>query len=216
MKRRNIYLIFILIGIILAAAVGPILGIVFSQVRVDQGPKKISDDSMIGFSERYSKGFSLSQDQTCHIEFSNYYPNTTVYLIILTKSEYGYYNSVNGSSPTSGQSFIVFLRQTGSSPTVYSGVTSLTIAWDGSTYGNYVYIEFRGVNRVSIPGSYYVVVRGQNNFAGNNEVRFNIKISIDGPGNFLQNIMILSGITLISITGLIWAADIIKRNLGER
>jgi hypothetical protein len=92
----------------------------------------------------------------------------------------------------------------------------MTLAWSGSTYGNFVSIEFRGYNRISIPGTYYVVVRGENAFAGNDNVRFNIKVAIDGPGKSLQDLMNLVGIILISVVGVIWVASFIKKILGGR
>jgi hypothetical protein len=111
MQKTKLYPILIVIGLILIFIVGPIFRTFLSQITLDQGPKQITDESMTGFKERYSKGFSLSYDQTCHIEFSNYYPNVTAYLIILTKNEFDYYNSLNGSSPTTGEPFILFRRQ---------------------------------------------------------------------------------------------------------
>jgi hypothetical protein len=134
----------------------------------------------------------------------------------LTKNEFGYYNSLNGSNPTTGEPFILFRRQTGSGPIVYSGLNSYTISWSGSTYGNFVSIEFRGNNRISIPGNYYVVVRGENAFAGNDDVRFNINVAVDGPGKLIQDWSIIIGVVLISIVGLIWVASFIKKTLGGR
>lgn len=215
MKKTKIYLLFVIIGIILASIVGPIFGVSLSQLTIDKGRKLIKETSMIGFAESYSKQFRLDTDQTCHIEFSNYYANISADIMILTKNQYDYYYNVNGSNPFAGEQFILLERQTGSFPIIHY-LTSYEIAWDGSTYGNNVDIEFRGDGRTSIPGVYYVVVRGTNDFVENDEVQFYIKISIDGPGKAIQEVLILIGILMVIIVSLIWIYNSIKGKKGER
>ncbi|MBD3196289.1 MAG: hypothetical protein GF317_14620 [Candidatus Lokiarchaeota archaeon] len=210
-------MITIVIGILLISVGAPLFEALLSKLTLDSGTKIISEDSMTTFSERYSQPFTLQTDQTCYIEFSNYSPNVTVYLFILTKNEYDYYKTLDGSNPTSGENFILYRRLVGSGPIVTTGLTSVTIAWSGSTYGNYVFLEFRGNNLYSIPGEYYVMVRGTNAFGGNENVQFNIVVRVDGPGDMLANLIVIAGILVISIVGLIWLYSIFyNKDGGEK
>lgn len=216
MNKTKIFIIFIIIGIVLGFVVGPILGVALSKAPKDKGVQVISEESDTNFAERYAQSFRLKRGQTCYVRFSNYYPNITVDLIILTKSDYDNYYEINGTLPTTGENFILSDGDLGdSSPTIHT-LTSYDISPSGGTYGSDVLIDFRGNGMSSIPGDYYVVVEGENSYAGNDEVRFYISISIDGPGERIQNIMMIIGIVIIAVAVLIWIYFMLKPKEGER
>ncbi|MFO7796220.1 MAG: hypothetical protein ACQERB_05565 [Promethearchaeati archaeon] len=218
MKKSKIFIIFIIIGLILAFVIGPIFGTTLSKITNDSGTQTISEESDSHFAERYAQPFRLKKDQTCYIRFSNFYPNITVELIILTKNSYHTYYESNGTSPDTGLTFILLDNDLGEEyyNTLYYSLTSYNIPPSGGTYGNNVRIEFRGNGISSWPGEYYIVVEGFNSYGENDEVKFDINVAVDGPGDTVQNIMMIIGIIIVAIVAVIWVYSILKPKEGER
>ena len=174
----------------------------------------------------YSKEFTLGQDQTCHITFKNNYENVTVFLKIFS---IGVYDQLVADNDTSGtgsslygtgltmRKYIRSMYQDISDVGLQSSVTILTISWDDSETSEEA--DFKGNNLQSVPGTYVVVVYGWNEDSvntDNDEITFDLTITVDGPGQILFEIFLLSGVVLITAVLVFLFYSFIKRETGGR
>lgn len=213
-KLLNIVLI-IAIGLLIA---GPIIGFATEKVNIDTRTnheiEELSDDEI---QSAYSTNpFRLSLNQKIAIKLSVYTPNTTVHLKILDAFTFAEEYAAN-SDPTglSGLNFIYSTFAWGQSPsTSTTGATSVTIN-DQGVY----YIEFAGarsgINLISIPGSYVVIVYGTNT-SPETTVVFNITIKKDGPGGFLGTLFVTIGIIVLVCYALLLAYNYLNNLRRER
>ncbi len=211
-------MIILVVGIVFLV-LAPILGFTTEKTTVlEKRPKTIGEDSSAGLKESYAFGFSLTSGQKARIEFSVYYANVTATLKILGKGYYDQQLALN-SSPggITGLDFIYSQFVWGQSPSSNTGSTnSRTVMYNG-----YWYIEFAGDTNgdylISIPGSYVVVVYGDNDGPpANINVLFNIAIKIDGPGEMLEKIFYYIGTGVILVAVLFISFGYYKKFKGGR
>jgi len=194
---RKISNIVLIIGIGLLVA-GPILGVLTDKVTLCSGnPKTIDELSSSEIQEAFNCNFRLKRNQKIIIKISVYFENITVQLKIIDRLTYDQEYEAN-SDPTvlPGESFVHSTFTWGESPgSSTSGASSVTLTEQEEDY-----IEFAGDisgdNLISLPGSYTVIVYGDNSGSGT-DVYFNIAVKIDGPGDFLGSLFVTIGIIVI-------------------
>lgn len=215
-KKSKLFLIISIVLLVL----GPILGVSFDKVTlVDQKAVIISDDSYTNITVAYDFQLEIQKDQKLIIEFSVHYLNVTAYLKICGKGYYdAEYLAETHPHDLNGEDFVYSEFIYGRSPSAYPSVATSTdevfIEEDG-----YYYIEFAGAtfigysNLRSIPGPYVIVIYGENN--GGDDVKFDLIIKIDGPGELLELIFILIGIiALVAIILLLSYSYLRKTRRG--
>ena len=209
----NKYKIFALISVIIIA-LGPIFGITLNKITLFDNNVLISTDSNSNIQKAFAYPFTISNDQKLSIEFSVNTRNVSATLKIFARPAYDTYNSVNTTDPGSqtGESFTYSEFGYGQNPASLTGsTTSRSISESG-----YWYCEFAGDTSgdylVSRPGSYVLVVYGYNSQAPTwTNVTFNIKLRIDGPGQFLGGLFITIGVSALVATMILAALSYLKK-----
>ena len=200
MVKKKISIIFI-VGVALLIA-APILGYFLDKtVLYERKPKVIDEDSDSNLQDAFAYPFSVRRDQKITIGFSVYYANVSATLKILGKGYYDQQYALNSTLPDdlNGQDFVYSQFVWGQSPSSYTNSDDER----SITYNGYWYIEFAGDTSgdylISIPGSYVVVVYGDNDGPpADTDVLFNIVIKIDGPGDLLEEIFYYLGAGVIA------------------
>ena len=214
LKKKTAYVI---IGIGIACLVlGPLFGILFDKVTMFEGkPQLIHEDSSSGLTKAFGYPVTLSKDQKLIVEIAEFYPNSLVTIKIVAKSVYNQAYSLN-STPggISGLQFVYSEFGWGSSP---SGSTNGASSLSLPSSGIYFYIEFMGDRTgdslISWPGDYYVIVYGSNSGPpSDTNVSFDITIKVDGPGQTLNNLLILAGAFIIVIYVMAVLISVLKAN----
>ena len=221
MVKTNIFLnkkiAYIILGIgVIFLILGPIFGTAFDKMTIyDSKTEIIQEDSADGMTEAFAYPVTLSKDQKLIIEISDFYPNSTITIRILSKSAYLRAYSLNSTTnETTGLEFVYSQFGYGTYPAGSTyGANSLTLPADGI----YFYIEFMGDRNfdslISWPGDYYVVVYGSNSGpASDLNVLFDIQIKVDGPGETLYNFFILIGVLIILIYLMVALISVLKAN----
>jgi hypothetical protein len=216
--RKKITAIILIVGIAFLV-LAPILGYTLDKTTLtDRRPATIQEDSSAGLTEAYAYRFSLKSDQKARIEFSVYYANVTATLKIFGRGYFDQQLALNNTpGGMSGLDLIYSQFVWGQTPSSFTGsATSRTI-----TYNGYWYIEFAGDTNgdylISIPGSYVVVVYGNNDGpAANINVKFNIVIKIDGPGDLLERYFYYIGAGVILAAILFVSFGYYKKFKGGR
>ena len=218
MVKKKISIIFI-VGVALLIT-APILGYFLDKtVLYERKPYVIDEDSDNSLQSAFAYPFSIRRDQKITIGFSVYYANVTATLKILGKGYYNQQYDLNSTLPDdlNGQDFVYSQFVWGQSPSTY------TYSDDerSITYNGYWYIEFAGDTSgdylISIPGSYVVVVYGDNDGPPQNtDVLFNIVIKIDGPGDLLEEIFYYLGAGVIAALVLFISYSYYKKFKGGR
>jgi len=214
LKKKTAYFI---IGIgIICLVLGPLLGILFDKTSIYEGkPQLIQEASSSGMTNAFAKPVTLTKDQKLIVEISEFYPNSSVTIKIIAKSAYDRAYSLD-SAPggVSGLEFVYSEFGWGSSPagSTYGG-SSLSLP----SSGIYFYIEFMGDrvgdSLVSWPGDYYVIVYGSNSGPPSvTSVYFDITIKADGPGETLNNLLILLGLLIIVVYVMAVLVSVLKAN----
>jgi len=210
MEKKALIKIILIIGIGLIIA-GPIIG--YATDKVILVPKKAheipetSDDEL---RDAYAKEFTLTKNQKAVISFSVFTPNITARLKIFNQYYYeAEYDSNSDPTGLSGEDFIYSTFIIGQSPST-SGATSITITEQGE-----VYIEFtgarNGINLISLPGRYVVVVYGVNSDPANDNVYFNLGLKVDGPGGILSSIFVIAGIIILLCYALLLSYNYLNK-----
>ncbi len=218
MVKKKISMIILIVGVALLIT-APILGYFLDKtVLRKKKPVVIDEDSDDGLKSAFAHPFSIRKDQKITIEFSVYYANVTATLKILGKGYYDQQYALN-STPggLTGQDFVYSQFVWGQSPSTYT-------SWDNErsiTYNGYWYIEFAGDTSgnylISIPGSYVIVVYGDNDGPpADTDVSFNIGIKIDGPGDFLEELFYYLGAGVIAVLVLFISYSYYKKFKGGR
>ena len=214
LKKKTAYII---IGISIGCLIlGPIMGILFDKMTIyEMKPELIQEDSNSGLTEAFAHPVTLSKDQKLIIEISEFYPNTSVTIKIIAKSTYNQAYSLN-STPASipGLQFVYSAFGWGSSP---SGSTDGDSLLSLPSNGIYFYIEFMGSrygdSLISWPGDYFVIVYGSNSGpASVTDVYFDINIKVDGPGETLNNLLIIVGALILFAYAALALVSILKAN----
>lgn len=216
MVKKKISIIFI-VGVALLIT-APILGYFLDKtVLYERKPVVIDEDSDDGLKSAFAYPFSIRKDQKITIGFSVYYANVTATLKILGKGYYDQQYALN-STPggLTGQDFVYSQFVWGQSiPSAYTYSGDET----SITYNGYWYIEFAGDTSgsylISIPGSYVIVVYGDND-GPETDVKFNIVIKIDGPGDLLEEIFYYLGAGVIAALVLFISYSYYKKFKGGR
>jgi len=218
MRRKKISMIILIIGIAFLV-LAPILGYSFDKTTLtDRSPATIREDSSAGLTRAFAFGISLGSGQIARMEFSVYYANVTATLKIFGRGYYDQQKALNNSpGGMTGLDFIYSQFVYGQSPSTFTGSTSSRTI----TYNGYWYIEFAGDTSgdylISIPGSYVVVVYGNNDGpAANTAVSFNIMIKIDGPGDWLARIFYYIGAGVLLAAVLFVSFGYYKKFKGGR
>ena len=210
-KKSKLFLILSIVLIVL----GPILGVSFDKVTLFDQTVTISEDSYTNMTEAYDFQLNIQKDQKLIIEFSVHYLNVTAYLKICGKGYYdAEYLAETNTNNLNGEDFVYSEFTYGRTPSSYDVATStdeVSITEDG-----YYYIEFAGDTTGdylrSVPGPYVIVIYGTNNGGPNwDEVKFNVTIRIDGPGQFLELILILIGMTALVATILLLSYSYLRK-----
>ncbi len=214
MKKKTAYII---IGISIACLIlGPVIGLLLDKVSVyDSKPHLMQEDSSSGLTKAFGQKVTLSKDQKLIIEISEFYPNTSVTIKIVAKSVYDRAFSLNSTpSGISGLNFVYSEFGWGTTP---SGSTNGATALSLPSSGMYFYIEFMGDRTgdslISWPGDYYVIVYGTNSGpASSRNVYFDITIKVDGPGETLNNFLLIVGALILVAYAALALSSIIKAN----
>ncbi len=214
LKKKTAYII---LGIgALCLILGPVFGVVLDKMTIyDSKPEIIREDSADGITKAFAYPVTLSRDQKLIIEISDFYPNSSVTIRILTKSVYQRAYSLN--STTSGVTGLQFVYSEFGYGTTPAGSTNGANTLTLPTNGIFFYIEFMGDRTgdslISWPGDYYVVVYGSNSGpASDLNVLFDIHIKVDGPGEALYNFFILIGVLIILIYLMVALTSVLKAN----
>jgi hypothetical protein len=220
MKKKKIVLILLTIGIIFLI-IAPILGYTTDRITVYDGrPTAINEDSSIGLQQAFAFPFSLTSNQKVRIEFSVYYVNISATLKIFGNGYYTQQYGLNNSpSGMTGLNFIYSQFVYGQSPSIYTGSDNERTF--GYSEDGYWYIEFGGGTSgdyiISIPGSYVIVVYGDNNGPiSDTTVLFNLLIKTDGPGDFLEELFYYIGAGIFAVLVLYISYDFYKNFKGGR
>ncbi len=218
MKRKKISMIILIVGIAFLI-LAPILGYTTAKTTLlDRRPTTIDEDSSTGLKKAFASRFSIQSNQKVRIEFSVYYANITATLKIFGKGYYDQQYALNNSPVgMTGLDFVYSQFGWGQNPSASANdANSVEIEYNG-----YWYIEFSGDTSgdylISIPGSYVVVVYGFNDGpSANIDVRFNIIIKIDGPGDFLERLFYYIGAGVILVAILFISFGYYKKFKGGR
>jgi hypothetical protein len=220
MNRRKILKIFFIIGIAVLI-LAPILGYTTDKITIyNRKPVVIDEDSSIGIEKAFAFHFSLASNQKVRIEFSVFYANISASLKIFGHGYYSQQYALNNSpAGLTGLSFAYSQFVWGQTPSIYTG--SDNIRTIGYNEDGYWYIEFAGSTSgdylISIPGSYVIVVYGDNNGpSSDTKVRFNLVVKIDGPGDLLEVLFYYIGAGILGILCLYLAFDYYKKFKGGR
>jgi hypothetical protein len=214
LKKKTAYII---IGIGIACLIlGPLFGILLDKMTLyEQKPEIIQEDSSTGMTNAFARPVTLSKDQKLIVEISEFYPNASVTIKIIAKSVYDQAFSLD--SPPGGISGLLFVYSKfgwGSSP---AGSTIPASSVSLPSTGIYFYIEFMGdiagISLVSWPGDYYVIVYGSNSGPpSDTNVTFDITIKVDGPGETMNNFLILLGALIIIVYVMLALVSVLKAN----
>ena len=192
------------------------MGLLFDKMTIyDKKPQLIQEDSNNYITEAFAHPVTLSKDQKLIVEISEFYPNTTVTIKIITKSAYDRRFSMNDTPGLPGLEFVYSKFGWGASPAGSTDdATELTLS-PGSDI--YYYIEFMGHryqdSLISWPGDYYVIVYGTNfGPASVTDVFFDISIKVDGPGETLNNLLIIIGAIILVAYAALALVSILKAN----
>ena len=219
--KKKISIPILIVGIVLLI-IAPILGYTMDKmVLYERKPVTISEDSEDGLKEAFAYPFSIRKDQKVTIDFSVYYANVSATLKIFGKGFYDQQFALN-DTPLDlliGQNFVYSQFVWGQSPSTYTGSDNQRTF--GYSEDGYWYIEFAGGTSgdylISIPGSYVIVVYGDNNGpADDTSVLFNLVIKTDGPGEFLEELFYYIGAGIFGILVLYIAYDLYKKFKGGR
>jgi len=214
LKKKTAYFI---IGISLVCLIlGPLLGIFLDKMTVYEGkPEVIQEDSTSSIRDAFAYQVTLSKDQKLIIEIAEFYQNSSVTVRIVAKSAYDQaYNLDSAPGGVSRLEFVYSEFGWGSSPAGSTfGANTLTLP----SSGVYFYIEFMGDrvgdSLVSWPGDYYVIVYGTNSGPpAITSVVFDITIKVDGPGEALNNYLILIGILILIVYVMAVLVSVLKAN----
>ena len=214
LKKKTAYIILGIGAICLI--LGPIFGVLLDKMTIyDSKPEIIQEDSAIGMTKAFAYPVTLNRDQKLIIEISDFYPNSSVTIRILTNSVYKRAYSENSTTSNAiGLQFVYSKFGYGTNPQYSTeGDNTLTLPGDGISF----YIEFMGGRNgdylISWPGDYYVIVYGSNSGpASKVNVLFDIQIKIDGPGEALYNFFILIGVLIILIYLMVALTSVLKAN----
>ncbi len=215
MVKKKISMIIFIVGVALLIT-APILGYFLDKtVLYEKKPVEIDEYSDVRLEGAFAYRFSLRRDQKITIGFSVYYANVTATLKILGKGYYDQQYDLNDTLPDdlNGQDFVYSQFVWGQSPSADSD-DERSITHDG-----YWYIEFAGDTSggylISIPGSYVIVVYGDND-GPLSDVLFNIVIKKDGPGDLLEEIFYYLGAGVIAALVLFISYSYYKKFKGGR
>ncbi len=218
MLRKKISMIILIVGIAFLV-LAPILGYTLDKsTLVERRPATIGEDSSLGVTKAFAFGFSLASNQKARIEFSVYFANVTATIKIFGKGYYDQQYSLNNTpGGMTGLDFVYSQFVWGQSPSSFTGSSSSRTI----TYNGYWYVEFAGDTNgdylISIPGSYVVVVYGDNDGpAAYTSIRFNIIVKIDGPGELLERIFYYIGAGVILAVILFVSFGYYKKFKGGR
>jgi hypothetical protein len=214
LKKKTAYLI---IGIGIACLVlGPLFGILLDKMTIYEGkPQVIQEDSTTSIRNAFAHPVTLSKDQKLIVEISEFYPNSSVTIRIIAKSVFDRaYSLDNPPGGISGLEFVYSEFGWGSTP---AGSTVGTSSLSLPSSGIYFYIEFMGDrvgdSLISWPGDYYVIVYGTNSGpVSDTAVPFDITIKVDGPGQMLNNLLILIGAFILVVYVMAVLVSVLKAN----
>ncbi len=217
--KKKISIPILILGVALLI-IAPILGYTMNKVVLyERKPVTINEDSEDSLQEAFAYPFSIKKDQKVTVEFSVYYANVTATLKIFGKGFFDQQFALNSTPPDllTGQNFIYSQFVWGQEPYFYTFSSNEV----SITYNGYWYIEFGGGTSgdylISIPGSYVVVVYGDNDGPiADTEVKFNIVIKIDGPGDLLEEIFYYLGTGVLVALVLFISYGYYKKFKGGR
>lgn len=167
-----------------------------------------TEDSQVSFQKAFNYNFSLTTGQTLIIKFSVHYNNITANLKVFGKGtfEQEYVkNTTNAPQNVAGRNFLQANPGWVSTATPTAGTLSATAT---CTTDGYYFLEFMGNGGGSRiwtePGDYVILVYGSN--AGGDstqtDVKFNLSISIDGPGPILSTLLNITGLVILGALAL--------------
>jgi len=160
---------------------------------------EINEISASNVTDCYAKEFRLEKGYLCQVEIENYYPNITGRIIFITKEVYLTENaSQNDPDGIITRIYFTYARyRYPSSPT-----QGYSDRYDISTDQSYKF-DFMGSGTsgalYSRPGDYIVLIWGDNStdYTTNENLKFDIKIRVDGLGDLLFNTLIMIGTIVI-------------------
>jgi hypothetical protein len=221
MVKKTILKIIFIAGVALLI-LAPILGYTLDTVeKYNRKPVVIDEYSSDGMRKAFAYEFSLTSRQKVRIEFSVYYANVSATLKIFGKGSYDQQYALNNTplAGLTGLDFIYSQFTWGQSP--YNSRGSDDERSFGYAEDGYWYIEFAGDTYnnylISIPGSYVIVVYGDNNGPpSDTTVRFNLVVTMDGPGDFLEDFFYYIGAGVIGVFILLLSYGYYKKFKGGR
>lgn len=210
-KIRKALLIFC--SVFLMIIIAPLIGFFANHVIIldrTRDPITIPESNHNAIQEAFAYPLTLKDYQKADIEFSMSLPNSTATLKILDKDIYET-NCLLNSSPIeiNGEDFLYV--QEGYRHGGYSASDFTTIYEEGSRH-----IRFSGgiygSELVYRPGNYVILVYGSNEGSnGISLLTFNLLVTLDGPGSFIELLLITTGLIFLICYGLVITINYIRK-----
>ncbi len=205
----------LIIGIICVAVAAPVMTYGLSTWPVvPQGTQTIQETSMTNITRAYSFRFTITYDEQVSAKVGCTYDNNTVTVKILTASIYdaAMRGSPNWSPATpTGLSFIRSQPTFGDTTPSHTDVTSYTT----STTNSFAFIDFAGDSGRIAPGTYVLIVYGDNTGVGSTDVKFDLQIT-QGFGLIWGRLVNVVGWVLVIAFGIIALVLYIKKTSEGR
>jgi hypothetical protein len=210
-KIRNVLLVFC--SVFLMIVIAPLIGFYTNRIIIldrSQDPIVIPDSNDNVIQEAFAYPLTLQDYQKADIQFSMSLPNSTATLKILDKDIYET-NYLLNSSPIdiNGEDFLDVqegYRHGGYSPSNYTTIYeegSRHIRFSGGIYGSQL---------VYRPGNYVILVYGSHEEQSDDSLLFfNLLVMLDGPGNFIEILLITTGLIVLICYGLFITINFIRK-----
>jgi hypothetical protein len=207
----------LIIGIICVAVAGPVLsyGLATWPV-VPQGTQTIQDTSNSNITYAYAYRFTITNDEQISAKVSCTYENTSVIVKVFTA---GYYDAAfkRGSPSWNPNTLtgLTFLRSQASLGTLPASSYVTDTSYSTASEGVYAFIDFGGSNYGIAPGSYVIVIFGDNSGTDTN-VRFDLQITQEIFGRIWGRIVSTVGWCLIVAFGILAVALYVAKTMEGR
>jgi ABC-type molybdate transport system substrate-binding protein len=215
-KVNKISTSMLIIGIICVAVAGPVMTYGLSTWPVvPQGTQTIQETSMSNITYAYAYRFTIMNDEQISAKVSCTFVNNTVTVKILTASVYERamkgLPDWNPGTPTG----LDFMR---SQPTIGTNPASTSVtSYTTTTTNSYAFIDFVGTSGRISPGSYVLIVYGDNSgTATDTNVKFDLQITQEIFGRMWGRIVNMVGWCLIIVFGVLAMVLYIKKTTEGR
>jgi hypothetical protein len=213
-KVQNFSNKMLVIGILCVAVAGPVLSYGLSTWPVvSQSTMTISESSSTNIRDAYSYTFTVTYDEQISAKIDCTYVNNSVIVKIFSKGVYDRECALNTDPDTlTGLTFYRSQAYTGTTP-AYAAVTSFS----APSSGTYAFIDFGGNAGGNFPGTYVLIVYGDNSGpVTDTNVNFDIQITQEIFGRIWGRFVSTVGWCIIIVCGILSLALYIKKTMEAR